>query len=137
MTYSYNLSSDHYTKSKAPFVKILVLSLLFTPLCNFRILSNQKQKTQPNQQSQNLQSQFWIQKPYLTFFFCFPPPDLAGFEDGGGAFSFLGAYQKNKKNRYKIINQIAIMNVKSIVPQILYGFTSRLVSEPKICEKNN
>ena len=35
---------------------------------------------------------FWIQKHYQTFFFCFPPPDLAGFEDGGGAFSFLGAY---------------------------------------------
>lgn len=27
-----------------------------------------------------------------TFFFCFPPPDFAGLEDGGGAFSFLGAY---------------------------------------------
>lgn len=27
----------------------------------------------------------------LTFFFCFPPPDLAGLDDGGGAFSFLGA----------------------------------------------
>jgi hypothetical protein len=27
----------------------------------------------------------------VTFFFCLPPPDLAGLEDGGGAFSFFGA----------------------------------------------
>jgi hypothetical protein len=26
-----------------------------------------------------------------TFFFCFPPPDLAGFDDGGGTLSFFGA----------------------------------------------
>jgi hypothetical protein len=25
------------------------------------------------------------------FFFCFPPPDLAGLDDGGGALSFFGA----------------------------------------------
>ena len=27
----------------------------------------------------------------VTFFFCLPPPDLAGLEDGGGALSFFGA----------------------------------------------
>ena len=27
----------------------------------------------------------------VTFFFCLPPPDLAGFDDGGGALSFFGA----------------------------------------------
>lgn len=26
-----------------------------------------------------------------TFFFCFPPPDFAGFDDGGGTLSFFGA----------------------------------------------
>lgn len=35
-------------------------------------------------------------KVYSTFFFCFPPPDLAGFDDGGGAFSFFGAYKKRE-----------------------------------------
>lgn len=28
---------------------------------------------------------------HSTFFFCLPPPDLAGLEDGGAAFSFFGA----------------------------------------------
>lgn len=28
---------------------------------------------------------------YVTFFFCLPPPDFAGFDDGGGALSFFGA----------------------------------------------
>jgi hypothetical protein len=27
----------------------------------------------------------------MTFFFCLPPPDLAGLDDGGGALSFFGA----------------------------------------------
>jgi len=102
MTYFHNLSSDHYTKSMATFVKILVVFCFHLCVTSKHFF---KQKTHPNhlnKQSQNLQSQFWIQKPYLTFFFCFPPPDLAGFEDGGGAFSFLGAYQKSKKKRYKI-----------------------------------
>jgi hypothetical protein len=31
------------------------------------------------------------------FFFCFPPPDFAGFDDGGGAFSFFGAYTNQRK----------------------------------------
>jgi hypothetical protein len=34
----------------------------------------------------------------FTFFFCLPPPDLAGFEDGGGAFSFFGAYKENNRH---------------------------------------
>ena len=33
----------------------------------------------------------------ITFFFCFPPPDLAGLEDGGGALSFFGACQMDTK----------------------------------------
>ena len=28
----------------------------------------------------------------VTFFFCLPPPDWAGFDDNGGALSFFGAY---------------------------------------------
>jgi hypothetical protein len=104
MTYFHNLSSDHHTKSMAPFVKILVV-FCFHLCVTSKHFFKPKQKTQANhlnKQSQHLQSQFWIQKPYLTFFFCFPLLDLAGFEDGGGAFSFLSAYQKSKKNRYKI-----------------------------------
>ena len=27
----------------------------------------------------------------MTFFFCLPPSDLAGLDDGGGALSFFGA----------------------------------------------
>ena len=37
-----------------------------------------------------------------TFFFCLPPPDFTGFEDGGGAFSFFGAYEKTPQiNEWK------------------------------------
>lgn len=35
----------------------------------------------------------------LTFFFCFPPPDLAGLEDGGGALSFFGAWDSRRKQQ--------------------------------------
>lgn len=31
-----------------------------------------------------------------TFFFCLPPPDLAGLDEGGGAFSFFGAWKQNQ-----------------------------------------
>ena len=31
------------------------------------------------------------ERDFVTFFFCLPPPDLAGLEDGGGALSFFGA----------------------------------------------
>ena len=30
-----------------------------------------------------------------TFFFCFPPPDFAGLDDGGGTLSFFGACKMN------------------------------------------
>lgn len=30
------------------------------------------------------------------FFFCFPPPDFAGLDDGGGPLSFFGAYKETK-----------------------------------------
>lgn len=45
----------------------------------------------------------------MTFFFCLPPPDFAGFEDGGGALSFFGAYkttQIKKQNVKQLINQM-------------------------------
>ena len=38
-----------------------------------------------------------------TFFFCLPPPDLAGFEEGGGALSFFGAcesHQNTERNKH-------------------------------------
>lgn len=34
-----------------------------------------------------------IEEQLTTFFFCFPPPDFAGLDDGGGALSFFGAYK--------------------------------------------
>jgi len=38
----------------------------------------------------------------VTFFFCLPPPDLAGLEDGGGALSFFGACNGAREQiRYK------------------------------------
>jgi hypothetical protein len=37
------------------------------------------------------------------FFFCFPPPDFAGFDDGGGAFSFFGAYTNQRKKEFNWI----------------------------------
>ena len=37
----------------------------------------------------------------ITFFFCFPPPDLAGFEDGGGALSFFGACERQNRKEIK------------------------------------
>jgi len=39
----------------------------------------------------------------MTFFFCLPPPDLVGLEDGGGAFSFLGACKQNQTYQHLIL----------------------------------
>jgi hypothetical protein len=36
-----------------------------------------------------------------TFFFCLPPPDLAGLEDGGGAFSFFGACEDKRASEVR------------------------------------
>jgi hypothetical protein len=45
----------------------------------------------------------------MTFFFCLPPPDLAGFEDGGGALSFFGACTSHhrEKNKHPLLTNMA------------------------------
>jgi hypothetical protein len=40
----------------------------------------------------------------VTFFFCLPPPDLAGLDDGGGAFSFFGAWGRTERRTAKQIS---------------------------------
>jgi hypothetical protein len=57
-----------------------------------------------------------------------PPPDLAGFEDGGGAFSFFGAYITKKPNMRKTENSTSEHEQAMSSGRVLYHSILQFIS---------
>lgn len=56
-----------------------------------------------------------------TFFFCLPPPDFAGLDDGGGAFSFFGACNTQQQPMFVRPKKRKIQKDSTMLYEVIEG----------------